>query len=132
MLSTNCLTISEYWDTWQDILALTINKDFSITHILKLSTFTFILKQDLPRVQTFAEINDKQEFPGRRKGCEQISPYFSLSEVENFFKVALFWEKIVKISIFWGKNCKNFHFALFGEKVSPKSANFLFFPTPPC
>ena len=45
-------------------------------------------------------------FPGWRKNCEKVSPYFSLSEMENFSKIALLWEKIVKISIFGGKIAK--------------------------
>ena len=35
-------------------------------------------------------------FPCRRKNCEKLSPYFSLSEVKNFLKL-----------LFFGKNCKN-------------------------
>jgi len=40
------------------------------------------------------------------KIVKKISPYFSLSEVENCPKLQFFWEKIVKISIFWGKIVK--------------------------
>ena len=56
-------------------------------------------------------------FPGWRKNCEKIYPYFSISVVENCKKLhllgknlsrlALFWGKIVKISTFWGINYKN-------------------------
>ena len=35
-------------------------------------------------------------------------PIFSSFRSGRFFKIALFWEKIVKIIIFWGKNGKNF------------------------
>ena len=45
-------------------------------------------------------------FPGQQKNCEKISPYFSLSEVENCPKLHFFLEKIVKISIFGGKIAK--------------------------
>ena len=38
----------------------------------------------------------KYFFPSRRKDYEKFSPYFSLSEVENFLKLHLF-----------GKNCQN-------------------------
>ena len=41
-------------------------------------------------------------FPGQRKNCEKISPYFSLKEVENCPKLHFFLEKIVEISIFLG------------------------------
>jgi len=41
-----------------------------------------------------------------KKLKKKISPYFSLSEVENCPKLQFFWEKIVKISIFWGKIVK--------------------------
>ena len=59
-------------------------------------------------------------FPGQRKTCEKISPYFWLSEVENcsklhflgkkLSKLAFFWGKIVKICTCWGINCKNCKF----------------------
>ena len=47
-------------------------------------------------------------FPGQQKNCEKISPYFSLSEVENFSKLHFFGEKIVKISIFLGEKLQKF------------------------
>ena len=49
-------------------------------------------------------------FPGQRKNCEKISPYFSLSEVENFSKLHFFGEKLSRL-------------AFFGEKLQ-KFANF--------
>ena len=45
-------------------------------------------------------------FPGWRKNCEKVSPYFSLSEEENCQKLHFFEKKIVKISIFLGKIVK--------------------------
>ena len=45
-------------------------------------------------------------FPGWRKNCEKVSPYYSLSEEENCQKLHFFEKKIVKISIFLGKIVK--------------------------
>ena len=41
-------------------------------------------------------------FPSRRKNF----PIFSLSEVENFVKIALFWDKLPRLA-FLGENYKN-------------------------
>ena len=46
-------------------------------------------------------------FPGRRKNCEKVSPYFSLSGVEKFpnlhfgGKLQILWGKSIKIGIYW-------------------------------
>ena len=45
-------------------------------------------------------------FPGQRKNCEKISPYFSLSEVENFSKLHFFWNKLSRLAFFGGKIAK--------------------------
>ena len=70
--------------------------------------FIFILCMILSHMQV-AQVNIIQKiyfFPSRRKNCEEISPYFSLSEVENCPKLDFFGKKIVKISIFGGKLSK--------------------------
>ena len=41
-------------------------------------------------------------FPSQQKNCEKISPYFHLQKWK-IIQIALFWEIIAKISIFWGE-----------------------------
>ena len=53
-------------------------------------------------------------FPGQRKNCEKISPYFSLSEVENFSKLHFFGEKLSRLAFFGEKLQK---FANLGVKI---------------
>ena len=68
--------------------------------------FIFILCM-IPSHMQVAQVNIIQKiyfFPSRRKNCEEISPYFSLSEVENFSKLYFFGKKL---SIFWGKKFTN-------------------------
>ena len=45
-------------------------------------------------------------FPGRRKKCEKVSPYFSLSEEENFSKLHFFEKKLSRLAFFGGKIAK--------------------------
>ena len=47
-------------------------------------------------------------FPQSVKKLWKTFPIFFTFRSGKFFKFALFWENIVKISIFWGKNYKNF------------------------
>ena len=79
-------------------------------------------------------------FPSQRKNCEKLSPYFSLSEVENFSKLHFFGKKLSRLA-FFGEKLQKFAnlgvkiekyrvkvsiFALFGVKISPHS----YFPPP--
>ena len=50
-------------------------------------------------------------FPGQRKNCEKISPYFSLSEVENCPKLHFFGKKLSRLAFFGGNLSK---FTLYG------------------
>ena len=45
-------------------------------------------------------------FPGWQKIVKNFPKFFTFRS-GKLSKIALFWEKIVKISIFWGENCKN-------------------------
>ena len=70
-------------------------------------------------------------FPSQLKKYEEISPYFSLSEMENFPKLHLLFEKKLPRLAFFGKigkiekNCSLYgrvsKFALFGVKIAPPS-----------
>ena len=53
-------------------------------------------------------------FPSQWKNCEKISPYFSLSEVENFSKLHFFGKKLSRLAFFGGKLQK---FANLGVKI---------------
>ena len=52
-------------------------------------------------------------FPWRRKNCEKVSPYFSLSGVEKFPNLHIFGKNFSRLALFWQK------FAIWG-----KIANF--------
>ena len=45
-------------------------------------------------------------FPSWQKNCEKLSPYFSLSEVENFSKLHFFGKKLSRLAFFGGKIAK--------------------------
>ena len=47
-------------------------------------------------------------FPSQLKKYEEISPYFSLSEMEKIVKISILLGKIAKICKFRGKNWKKF------------------------
>jgi len=81
-------------------------------------------------------------FPSRQKYCEKLSPYFSLSEVENFSKLHFFGKKLSRLAFLGGKlknftnlgvkieknRVKNIKICTFRVKSFPQ---LLFFPHPP-
>ena len=72
--------------------------------------------KSMPMETHIAEYSAKKIyfFPSRRKNCEKVSPYLSLSEVENFSKVHYFGKKLSRLAVFWGKLQK---FANLGVRI---------------